>query len=61
MERIDWPFISGLSVEQIGGGLWSRLAGYMKLFGNVGGGKYGTLVVYSINLQYSYDNILLYG
>jgi hypothetical protein len=28
---------------------------------NVGGGKYGTVVVHDINLQYPYDNILFYG
>jgi hypothetical protein len=27
----------------------------------VGGGKYATVVVHDIDLQYSYDNILFYG
>jgi hypothetical protein len=30
-------------------------------FGSVGGGKYDTLVVHGINLQYLYDNILFHG
>ncbi len=28
---------------------------------SVSGGKYGTVVVHDINLQYPYDNILFYG
>jgi hypothetical protein len=28
---------------------------------SVGGEEYGTIVVFSINLQHSYDNILFYG